>query len=119
MIRPEFRRFYGPAWRAYRLAMIEAHGNTCSVCGRHVTRYLNLCHLSHDPRSSSLAFMCAADHNRHDAGHRLAIRRRNSAKHAGQLWLWTEVQWDPYPVWQRPRRVIEMARPTQGELWAA
>jgi len=114
-IRREFRKFYGPAWRAYRLALIEAHGNICSHCGQTIPKYINLCHTSHDPRSSSVSLLCPADHNRHDAGHRLAVWRRNRARRYGQLWLWPEVQWAPYPLWLVPRRARERER--QEELF--
>lgn len=114
-IRPELRKYYGPAWRAYRRALIARDGSRCSRCGRIVAKYLNLCHTSHDPRTSSVALMCPGDHNRHDAGHRLAIQRRNRAKRYGQLWLWGEVQWSPFPAWMVPRkaRVAEQ----QGDLF--
>jgi len=86
-IRREFKRFYGAEWRAYRRALIEAHGARCSVCGREVLKYLNLAHRLHDPRSSAVALMCPADHARHDARHAYSVRRRNLAKQHGQLWL--------------------------------
>lgn len=42
MIRPELRRkYYGPAWQTYRLALIRAHGPVCMACGRETLRYLN------------------------------------------------------------------------------
>lgn len=94
-IRPEFRLFYGPKWRAYRRDLILRRGPICSVCGREITRYLNLVHLTHDPLTSSVALMCAADHNRHDAAHRLAIWRRKRAKRYGQLWLLPEIELAP------------------------
>lgn len=106
-IRAELRKFYGPAWRRYRRALIEAHGSACSVCGRDVTIYLNLAHLSHDPKSSDVALMCAADHCRHDAMQRYAMMRRSRAKRVGQLWLLPEIEWAPYPSWMIPRRVLE------------
>lgn len=108
-IRRELRKYYGPAWRAYRLALIELHGSRCSKCGRTVTKWLNLAHLSHDPRTSSVALMCPGDHNRHDAGHRLAVQRRNRSKRYGQLWLWAEVEHAPFSTWMLPRaaRVFE------------
>lgn len=109
-IRPEFRRYYGPAWRAYRAVLIATHGARCSACGREVAIYLNLAHLSHDPRSSAVAFLCPADHNRHDAAHRFAVWRRNRAKRVGQLWLLPEIEYAPYPAWMIPRRVIESAQ---------
>jgi hypothetical protein len=116
-IRPDLRRFYGAAWRAYRLALIRARGNRCSVCDLEVTRYLNVCHLSHDPRNSSVALMCPADHNRHDAGHRYAVQRRNRARRTGQLWLWPEVQWAPFAAWMQPR-ALRGERVRQGDLFA-
>src|SRR5579872_1595999 len=109
-IRPELRKYYGAPWRAYRVTLIEQHGAHCSVCLREIPKYLNLCHLSHDPRSSAVALMCPADHNRHDAAHRLAIQRRNRARLAGQLWLLPEIEWAPYPTWAIPRRLIAAAQ---------
>lgn len=109
-IRPEWRkRFYGPAWRTYRAELIRTRGNRCSVCGRTVTKYLNLAHTSHDPRTSSVALMCPADHNRYDAAHRYAVWRRNRAKRYGQLWLWPEVEQAPFSAWMLPRsvRIVE------------
>ena len=47
--------------------------------------------------------MCNADHNRHDARHRMAMARRNRARLSGQLWLWESVEWAPYPDWLTPR----------------
>lgn len=113
-IRRELRRYYGREWRDYRLALIERHGPICSVCNRTVLEYLNLAHLTHDPRSSDVALMCPADHNRHDAAHRLAIRRRNDAKRAGQLWLFPEVEWAPFPLWAIPRRFIIINAAQEG-----
>jgi hypothetical protein len=55
--------------------------------------------------------MCNADHNRHDAAHRLAIMRRNRAKRWGQLWLWPEIEYAPYPLWVVPKRVV-----TEGQM---
>jgi len=103
-IRPELRKYYGVAHRAYRLALIAARGNRCSKCGQEVTKYLNLAHTTHDPKRSDVALMCPADHNRHDARHRYAVWRRNRARRVGQLWLWAEVQWAPYPLWLIPPR---------------
>ena len=60
-IRPEYRALYGAEWRAYRLALIAARGQFCSRCKRAVSRYLNLAHLTHDPRSKrNRAASCAA-----------------------------------------------------------
>ena len=101
-IRREYRKFYGAVWRSYREALILAHGRNCSVCGREVLKYLNFAHVSHDPRSSEIRPMCGGCHNRHDAGHRRAIARRNRALAAGQLWLWADVEWAPFPSWLTP-----------------
>jgi hypothetical protein len=105
-IRPEFRKFYGKEWRAYRAALIASHGPRCTVCGREVLTYLNLAHLTHDPRSSAVSLMCAADHNRHDAGHRLAVWRRNRARASGQLWLLPEIEFAPDAAWMIPAGAI-------------
>lgn len=103
-IRKELRRYYGPEWRRFRARLIDLHGSRCSVCGRIVTRYLNLSHTSHDPRTSPVALMCPGCHNRHDAGHRLAVGRRNRSKRHFQAWLWPEVEAAPFPAWTQPRR---------------
>ena len=110
-IRPEWRkRWYGAAWRDYRRALIAQHGARCSACGRDVAPYFNLAHLTPDPRNSDVALMCICCHNRHDAAHRLAIWRRTRAKRYGQLWLWPEVEFAPYPLWAVPRRVSAAAQ---------
>lgn len=109
-IRRELRKYYRREWREYRARLIEERGSHCSVCFREVPKYLNLAHLTHDPRNSEVALMCPADHNRHDAAHRLAIWRRNRAKRAGQLWLWPEVEWAPFPLWAVPRRLTAPAQ---------
>jgi hypothetical protein len=106
-IRPEWRkRFYGPAWREFRREMIRIRGNRCVACGRSVTTFLNLCHTSHDPRTSPVALMCPACHGRHDAPHSFAVRRRTRAKKVGQLWLLPEIEFAAVPAWLIPRRVI-------------
>lgn len=110
-ISPSLRKYYGSEWRAYRRELIQTHGPKCSVCGREIERYLNLAHLTHDPKSSAVALLCAADHNRHDAGHRLAVMRRNRAKRVGQLWLLDEIEWACYPPWLIPKRVL-----TEGQM---
>jgi hypothetical protein len=119
MIRPEYRKFYGPAWRAYRADLIRVRGARCSVCGGEFRKYLNLCHLTHDPRSSAVALMCASDHRRHDALHSRAVARRTLARRFGQLWLSPELEWAPLPAWMAPRRLFVVERPEQGRLWAA
>ena len=107
-IRPEWRkRFYGPAWRRARLVLIAIAQNHCSRCGRQLpSSRLSAAHITHDPRHSEVRILCFCCHNRHDAAHRLAIWRRNRAKRAGQLWLWPEVEWAPFPLWAVPRRLI-------------
>jgi hypothetical protein len=115
-IRREYRkRFYGPAWRAYRLALIERHGSRCSTCGRHVAKYLNLTHTSHDPRTSDVALKCPGCHTRFDATHAYAVRRRNQAKRVGQGWLWPEVAAAPFPSWLVRQRGVEDEK--QGGLF--
>lgn len=108
-IRRQLRKYYGPAWRAYRRVLIERHGSRCSKCGTKVTKWLNLAHTSHDPRTSPVALMCPACHGRHDAPHAFAVRRRNRAKQYGQLWLWAEIEWAPYAAWMLPKaaRAVE------------
>ena len=115
VIRRAWRRFYGADWRRYRAAIIAAHGPFCSVCGRRVEKYLNLAHISHDPRSSEVRLMCPADHARHDARQSYAMRRRNAAKRSGQRWLWPEVADAPYQAWAR--RGARPADERQGGLF--
>jgi hypothetical protein len=103
-IRPEFRRYYSAAWRRYRAELIAVRGSVCSVCGRKVTKYLNLSHTSHDPRTSEVRLLCNGCHNRYDSGHRIAIARRRRAKRYGQRWLWRDVELAPFPAWLRPGR---------------
>jgi hypothetical protein len=106
-IRPELRHFYAGDWRRYRLAVIAAHGTKCSRCGRDVPKYLNFCHLSHDPRNVvRIAPMCASCHSRNDAKQRFAMTRRTWARRRGQLWLLPEIEFAPYPDSFWPRRAI-------------
>lgn len=86
-IRSEYRHMYGSDWKRYRTRMIEIHGTRCSVCGRDCPRYLNFAHATHNPLTSSIVRLCAADHARHDAPHRRAVMRARRARQAGQLWL--------------------------------
>lgn len=114
-IRPELREFYGAAHRAYRAELIRIHGARCMECGAERESYLNLAHTHHDPRQPELvALWCPSCHARHDATHNFAVRRRTLAKRVGQLWLFTEVEWAPFPSWQIPRRVITAG---QGRLF--
>jgi hypothetical protein len=113
MIRPEYRAFYGRAWRKYRERLLEVRGAWCRDCGRAIAKYANLSHDTHDPLTSDVTIRCAADHARHDAGHRLAVYRRSRAAQAGQLWLWAEVEFAATPAWAIPRAAL-----AQGELFA-
>ncbi len=72
-IRPEYRAYYGRQWRAYRAVLLALRGEKCSACGRTVPKYLNLAHSTHDPLTSSVAFLCVSCHTRADAPHRLAV----------------------------------------------
>jgi hypothetical protein len=106
-IRPEFRALYGAQHRAYRAKLIDVFGPRCMRCGRECQHYLNLCHLTHDPKAAeTVALYCASCHASHDSRHALAVRRRTWAKRAGQLWLWTEVEFAAVPSWAIPRRVL-------------
>jgi 5-methylcytosine-specific restriction endonuclease McrA len=117
-IRREWRKkYYGKAWRAYRLALIEAHGTLCSVCRRRIERYLNLAHTSHDPRSSDVALMCPACHARHDKHQAYAVRRRNHATKYGQGWLWQELALAPFPAWLTRRARRDDGDEKQGGLF--
>jgi len=109
-IRPEFRKFYGVEWRAFRAELIAVHGPVCSACRVMVEEYVNLAHVTHDPRGSSVALMCAACHNRHDAKHRLAVWRRNRARRHGQLWLMPEIEYAATPAWMIPRDAFPSAQ---------
>lgn len=112
-IRREFRKYYGPEWQAFRRALISLN-RTCSRCGREVTKYLQVCHLSHDPRSAVVAVMCVSCHARNDAHQRWAQTRRTYAKRAGQLWLLPEIEFAASPAWMIPRRVAVAG---QGSLF--
>ena len=79
-IRPEYRGYYGRQWRAYRAVLLALRGAQCTACGRTVPKYLNLAHRTHDPLTSSVAFLCVSCHTRADAPHRLAVWRRNRAR---------------------------------------
>jgi hypothetical protein len=114
MIRAEYRKFYGRAWRRFRARLLEVRGAVCRDCGRAITRYVNLSHESHDPVGSSIRIRCAACHARADAPHRLAVVRRRRAAHAGQLWLWIEVEYAATPAWALPAAVMAGL---QGELF--
>lgn len=114
-IRPELRQFYGAAHRAYRAEMIRIHGARCVKCGAECVRYLNLAHTHHDPRQPELvALWCPSCHATHDAPQVYAVRRRTRAKRVGQLWLFPEVEFAPFPSWMVPRRVLIAA---QGRLF--
>ncbi len=111
-IAPEFRRYYGAAWRAYRLTLIALMGNRCTKCRAELPAHrLAGAHVRHDPRDwSQVAIMCFACHTRHDTAQRLAVWRRNRAKRTGQLWLTPELEYAPYPGWMIPRRVLDAAQ---------
>lgn len=115
-IRPELRQFYGAAHRADRAALIAEHGPICMRCGAETLEYLNLAHVTHDPRSTSRALWCASCHAANDAPHRIAVMRRRRAERHGQLWLMPEIEFDPYPVWLIPEKKLHAA--AQGRLFA-
>ena len=117
-IRPEYRAYYGRQWRAYRAVLLALRGAQCTACGRTVPKYLNLAHRTHDPLTSSVAFLCVSCHTRADAPHRLAVWRRNRARRHGQMWLLPELEYAASPVWLIPREVFEAAdRAAQGTLF--
>jgi 5-methylcytosine-specific restriction endonuclease McrA len=106
-IRRELRKYYRSEWRAYRLSLIAIHGAKCMACGRAVERYLNLAHVTHDPRQNSLVSLwCPSCHSRHDTRQRVAMTRRTLARRHGQLWLSVELEFAPYPDGFWPRRAI-------------
>jgi len=92
----------------------------CRDCREKVERYINLAHTEHDPKSSNVALLCPACHNRHDAAHRLAVWRRNRAKRSGQLWLLPEFEWAPFPAWAIPRHALDAGQLPliEGDLWS-
>lgn len=119
-IRREFRKFYQAEWRAYRLVLIARADFRCAICGTELpSNRLAAAHITHDPRSSEVRVLCFSCHSRHDAAHSRAVARRTIAKHYGQAWLWPEVAVACFPTWLIPKRVLEMQKPRQGELWAA
>jgi 5-methylcytosine-specific restriction endonuclease McrA len=107
-IRPEYRKYYGPQWRKFRLAVLEAAGNKCQRCGN-AHRLLNLAHLSHDPADRvSLAVLCPSCHSKNDTPQRLAMTRRTRATRRGQLWISDELRFAPLPVRLWPLAVRQM-----------
>ena len=106
MIRPSYRAFYGPAWRAFRLALIASHGAWCRDCGLAIERYVQCSHETHDPKNSSIVIRCVSCHTRRDTRHRLAVMRRRRAEAAGQLWLMPEIKWAASPAWAIPPGAI-------------
>jgi hypothetical protein len=114
-IRAEYRAFYGPDWRRSRLRLIAERGAHCADCGREGERYLNVSHDRHDPRTDLVTLRCPGCHARYDAGHALAVRRRNRAERSGQLWLLADVEFAVTPSWALPARAFAGA---QGELFA-
>jgi hypothetical protein len=113
MIRAEYKIFYGHAWRRFRLRLIGERGARCADCGRAGERYLNVSHDRHDPRTDLVTLRCPGCHARYDAGHALAVRRRNRARRYGQLWLSAELEFAVTPWWAIPRAAL-----AQGELFA-
>ena len=109
-IRPELRKYYGAAWRAYRLILLDIARHRCVKCRAPHPR-LNGAHVTHDPRDNELVqILCPSCHARHDAPHRLAVMRRSAARRTGQLWLTPELEYAPYPAWMIPRRVLARAQ---------
>ncbi|HEV8500411.1 MAG TPA: hypothetical protein VGR63_02455 [Casimicrobiaceae bacterium] len=106
-IRPEYRAFYGHAWRRFRARLLEVRGAVCRDCGRAIGRYANLSHETHDPLTSGIRIRCAGCHARADSAHRIAVIRRRRAGEAGQLWLWPEVEYAATPAWAIPRAYFE------------
>jgi hypothetical protein len=113
-IRAEYRTYYGPDWRRFRARLIETRGAWCRDCLRQIAKYINLCHETHDPVTSSIRIVCAACHARRDAPHRLAVRRRREAQRAGQGWLLPELEHAAAPAWAIPAAAFAGA---QGELF--
>ncbi len=100
-IRPELRKYYNADWRRFRAQLVAQAKDRCSVCGIELAMGLNGAHVNHDPRDRlSVRIMCPACHAHHDAGHCLAIRRRNRARKVGQLWLLPEIEWAPFNDWE-------------------
>jgi hypothetical protein len=108
-LRPEHRKYYRAAWRAYRLQLIEQQGGEiCSECGIELAKGINGAHKDHDPRNrASVVLMCPRCHARHDAPHRIAIMRRTRATATGQQWLLPELEWAPYASWEIPGWVYD------------
>jgi hypothetical protein len=115
-IAPDLRRkYYGPAWQRFRRALIERHGTVCPGCRTDWPRYLNLCHLDHDPRvSSRVGLLCPVCHGRYDSRQTVAVSRRTRARRNGQLWLSVELEFAPVPESLWPKSAI---RELQGELF--
>jgi len=97
----ERRRFYGKKHRAYRLELIRELGSACKQCGAEHPM-VNAAHLDHDPKKKADTLLCPSCHATHDAGHRIAIMRRNKSKATGQSWLLPEIEYAPMAAWEIP-----------------
>ena len=109
-IRPEYRRYYGADWRAFRVRILDERGRECERCGR-THRLLNVAHLTHDPADRrSIAVFCPSCHASNDSGQRLAMMRRTRAERCGQLWLSDEIRLTPFPmrIWPAPLRQMRL-----------
>jgi hypothetical protein len=122
VIRKELRKYYGPAWREYRLKLILLNGldddgsTFCQRCSRRIYgRDIQGAHVTHDPRNNAMVCIwCPACHARNDSPHRLAMMRRSRARRVGQLWLLPESEWACFPAWLIPARVL---RDAQGRMF--
>lgn len=115
-IREAHRRYYGREFKNYRLELIGQQGQVCKPCGIELAQGINAAHTDHNPRNlKSIVLMCPSCHATHDAGHRVAIMRRNRSKENGQLWLLPELEWAPFASWEIPGWVWD--RLTQMRLF--
>jgi len=97
-IRADNRKYYDARWRKFRLAMLEAAGNVCELCGK-PHRLLNVAHLSNDPADRRyVAVLCPRCHSRQNSAQRIAMIRRTQAQTRGQMWLTDELRLAPFPV---------------------
>lgn len=102
-IQPIFRRFYGTVWRSTFGQVLERRKYRCELCGSGgLFVKLQRSHRNHDPkdrRQSNIQVVCIGCHNRYDARHRLASRRRTLATRYGQRWLFPELEFAHLPEW--------------------
>ena len=108
-IGPEYRKFYDARWRKFRLAVLDAAGHVCQLCGK-PHRLLHVAHQTNDPADRrSLVVLCPSCHAKSAASQRHAMTRRTKARKQGQLWLSEEIELAPLPARLWPFRLRQLS----------